>query len=209
MGHVIELDHRRAQRARGTAPGGRRPRVGCIFEVGSPWTYLAAERIDRQFAGVRWQPALTAAMPGGARHDDVARIAAERRARELRLPLVWPDRVPAESRGPARVAALAAERGHAASFVLAAGRLAYCGGFDLEDTDVLVEAAAAAGLEAAAARAAAADAGRDAGLEAVGRRVAGRSGRRLPALVVDGRLFCGEDRLAEAAAARRAVRLRA
>ena len=70
MGHVIELD---ARRTRWTAPGGRRPRVDCVFDVGSPWTYLAAERIDRHFAGVRWRPALAEAMPGGARHDDVTR----------------------------------------------------------------------------------------------------------------------------------------
>jgi 2-hydroxychromene-2-carboxylate isomerase len=209
VGHVIDLDQRRMQRARWTVPGGRRPRVGCIFEVGSPWTYLSAERIDRQFAGVRWQPALPAAMPGGARQDDVARIAAERRARELRLPLVWPDRLPAGSREAARVAALAAEFGRAATFVLAAGRLAFCGGFDLDDTDVLIEAAAAAELDRDAALAAAADASRDAGLEAAGRWVASRGGTELPALVVNGMLFCGEHRLAEAAAAGLGVRARA
>jgi 2-hydroxychromene-2-carboxylate isomerase len=181
VGHVIDLDQRRMQRARWTVPGGRRPRVGCIFEVGSPWTYLSAERIDRQFAGVRWQPALPAAMPGGARQDDVARIAAERRARELRLPLVWPDRLPAGSREVARV----------------------------EDTDVLIEAAAAAELDRDAALAAAADARRDAGLEAAGRWVASRGGTELPALVVNGMLFCGEHRLAEAAAAGLGVRARA
>ncbi len=45
-----------------------------------------------------------------------------------------------------RVASLAAERGRGAAFVLAAGRLAFCGGFDLDDPEILAEAAAAAGL---------------------------------------------------------------
>jgi 2-hydroxychromene-2-carboxylate isomerase len=209
MGHVIDLDRRRERRARGTAPGGRRPRVVCVFDAGSPWTYLAAERIDRLFAGVRWRPALDAAMPGGPRDDEVARVAAERRARELGLPLVWPERWPAAARGPTRVAALAAGGGRAAAFVLAAGRLAFGGGFDLADPRVLAEAAAAAGLGVDAALAASRDAARDAELEAAARWVVRRGGSGLPALVVGGALFCGEARVPEAAAARCAVPARA
>jgi 2-hydroxychromene-2-carboxylate isomerase len=205
MGHVIELDRRRAGRARGTAPGGRRPRVTCVFDVSSPWTYLAAERIDRQFAGVRWRPALEAAIPGGTRGDHAARVAAERRAHELGLPLVWPERWPAAGRGAMRVAALAAGGGRAATFVLAAGRLAFAGGFDLEDPRVLAEAAAAAGLAVGAALAAACDPGHDAELDAAARWAVERGARALPALVVDDRLFCGEARVPEAAAARRAA----
>ena len=45
-----------------------------------------------------------------------------------------------------RVAAYAAEHDRGAAFTLAACRLAFCGGFDLEDPEVLAEAAAAAGL---------------------------------------------------------------
>ena len=45
-----------------------------------------------------------------------------------------------------RVAAMASERGMAAPFVLAAGRLAFCGGYDLDDPEVIAEAAAAAAL---------------------------------------------------------------
>ena len=37
-----------------------------------------------------------------------------------------------------------AEGGRGAGFVLAASRLAFCGGFDLEDPEILAEAAAAA-----------------------------------------------------------------
>jgi 2-hydroxychromene-2-carboxylate isomerase len=205
MGHVIELERRRARRARGTAPGGRRPRVTCVFDVGSPWTYLAAERIDRQFAGVCWRPALEVAMPGGARRDEVARIAAERRARDLGLPLVWPEHWPVAARGASRAAALAARAGRAAAFVLAAGRLAFCGGFDLDDPSVVAEAAATAGLDVDAALAAAADLSLDAELEARARRLAELGGGTLPALLLDGALFCGEGRLPEAAAARHAV----
>ena len=100
-----------------------------------------------------------------------------------------------------RVAALAVERGRAAEFALAASRLAFCGGYDVDDPEILAEAAAAAGLglseclraagEAAPRRPA--GAGRAAAAEPGRRRAAGA--RRRPAL------FCGEHRLAEAAAA--------
>ena len=45
-----------------------------------------------------------------------------------------------------RVAVLAAERGRGAAYVLAATRLAFCGGFDLDDPEILAEAATASGL---------------------------------------------------------------
>ena len=56
-----------------------------------------------------------------------------------------------------RVATYAAEQGRGAAFAIAAGRLAFCGGFDIEDPDMLAEAAAAAGLEVAEALDAAKD----------------------------------------------------
>ena len=74
------------------------------------------------------------------------RAAAERRAAELRLPLVWPERFPREVPAAMRAAAFAAEQGRGGAFVLAAGRLAFCGGFDLDDPEILAEAAAAAGI---------------------------------------------------------------
>ena len=58
----------------------------------------------------------------------------------------WPDRFPRP--GPRRAARRRTTRPSttaAAAFTLAACRLAYCGGFDLEDPEVLAEAAAAAG----------------------------------------------------------------
>ena len=80
-----------------------------------------------------------------------------------------------------RVAALAAaEGGHAAPFVLAASRLAFCGGFDLDDPEVLAEAAAAAGLELPEVLAAAGDRSRDGEMEA-DRAAPARPRRRPPA----------------------------
>ena len=65
-----------------------------------------------------------------------------RRAVELRLPLVWPDGFPVAAPSALRAAAYAAEIGAGARFALAASRLAFCGGFDLEDPEILAEAAA-------------------------------------------------------------------
>ena len=121
---------------------------------------------------MRWRPATGDALAGGRTapdpRDAAARAAAERRAAALRLPLVWPERWPGSGSGAMRVAALAAERGRAAPFVLAAGRLAFCGGYDLDDPEVLAEAAAAAGLALDDALRAAGDCAATARMEAHG-----------------------------------------
>ena len=106
-----------------------------------------------------------------------------------------------------RVAAHARPSAAAArAFVLAAGRLAFCGGFDLDDPEILAEAAAAAGLGLEDACGAAGDARRDGTIEAAGRRLLAAGADRLPALRVGRSLFWGEEQVGEAAAAARARR---
>jgi len=209
MGDLIFLSARRAGRAaaanREADYAGRRPRVTFYFDLVSPWTYLAAERAERMFPGGHWRPA-TGEVLLGARaapdpRDDALRDAAERRANELRLPLVWPEGWPATGQGAMRVAAMAAEHGHAAPFVLAAGRLAFCGGYDLDDPLVIAEAAAAAALPLDEALAAAREVRRDGTMERTAMRLLRRGADELPVAVVGRRLFAGEGRLAEAAAA--------
>src|SRR4051794_12546762 len=171
------------------------------FDVSSPWTYLAAERVDRGFADVRWRPAADpTAAGGGVGVGRRERVRAERRAAELGLPLVWPQGRRA-GRAATRIAVLAAAHGRGAAFALAAGRLAFCGGFDLDDPDVLAEAAAAATLELDAALAAARDAGADSVARHEGTRVADLGAAALPVLQLGRALFCGEHRIAEARAA--------
>ncbi|HSD77130.1 MAG TPA: hypothetical protein VLA98_06980 [Solirubrobacteraceae bacterium] len=205
MGDLILLEDLRAARRAESAtprqrPGGHPP-ITFAFEPGSPWTYLAAERVERRFAGVRWLP--VAGSPLGLEppsDGDVARLAVERRAAELALPLVWPERGPATGPGVARVATLAARGGHAAPFVLAAGRLAYCGGYDLDDPAVLAEAAAAGGLDPARALEAACEAAHDAAPLRAAARLTRCGAAALPVLRVGRTLFCGERRIAEASA---------
>jgi 2-hydroxychromene-2-carboxylate isomerase len=181
--------------------------VSFFFDLASPWTYLTAERVDQRFADVRWQPAIGAALPGG-RDAGAQREAVEERADELRMPLVWPEAQVADGRSAMRVAALASQHGRAAEFVLAASRLAFCGGYDVDDPEILAEAAAAAGLGLPECLKAARDVRRDGPLEQAALRLLSQGAEALPVLVVGRALFCGEHRLAEAAAAasgRRAI----
>jgi len=207
MGDVISLDARRSARL---AMGEGRPsrmKVTFFFDLASPFTYLAAERVDRLFPALEWRPALTEALHAGdplsaAADREAAQTAAESRAGQLHMPLVWPDGYPAGAPVAMRVAALAAaEGGRAAPFVLAASRLAFCGGFDLDDPEVLAEAAAAAGLGLPEVLAAAGDRSRDGEIEATALRLLAQGATRLPVLRVGRTLFCGEGRIAEAAAA--------
>lgn len=198
MGELISLAARRAARA-GTGTPPVRPRVSFYFDLLSPWTYLAAERVERQFAGVRWRPVVPDVL-APEESDEDARLAVELRAEQLRMPLVWPDAWPATGRSALRVASLAAQRGRAAPFVLAASRLAFCGGYDLDDPEALAEAAAAAGLGLEESLKAAGDLRRDGPLERAGLRLLAQGADNLPVFVVGHVLFCGERRLGEAAA---------
>ena len=205
MGTVVSLEqHRRARQRRETS-GHRAPaRTTLFFDLVSPYTYLAAERADRLFAGLEWQPACADVLyASDPLHDEIG--AACERAALLGLPFVWPERRYPRTRGAMRVASFASERGCGAAFVLAASRLAFCGGYDVDDPEILAEAAAAAGIGLRETLAAAGDVRRDGPIEEAGRMLLAAGATRLPVLQVGRTLFCGEDRLHEAAAARSAV----
>lgn len=208
MSNVVSLaEHRRARIAAPSATTvARAARATFYFDLSSPFTYLAAERVDRLFPGLVWKPVLEEVL----QLTPVDAASAEQRAGVLGLPLVWPADLGPETVRPAmRVASLAAERGVAAPFVLAATRLAYCGGFELDHPEVLAEAAAAASLGLEDCLHAAGDAGRDGAMEEGARRLLAQGADRLPALRVGRVLFPGEDRTGEAHAAAQAPALRA
>ena len=190
MGVVIELKDQLADRSR--------PRGGAgsafFYDLACPFSYLVAERVERVMGEVEWIPAPAVGLDGGAlwTRFEAMRGLAEREARAVRLPLVWPDQFPANTRHALRAATYAAENGAGASFALAAMRLAFCGGFDLEDSEILGEAAAAAGLSVEACLSAARDCTRDLPLWATARGLHKRGVRRLPALRLGRRWLEGE-----------------
>ena len=155
--------------------------------------------MDRIFDEVVWTPASTSALCCGTLTSDPDgladyRLSAERRALELRLPLIWPERFPEEVPAAMRAAHYASEQGRGAAFVLAAGRLAFCGGFDLDDPELLAEAAAAAGIDMQGWLSALTEMHRDGEIDAAGRRLLAAGADRLPAMQVGDALFWGEHR---------------
>jgi 2-hydroxychromene-2-carboxylate isomerase len=202
MGELVSLADHRREHQREALDDAARVTLVLAFDLASPFTYLTAERADRLPDDLDWRPVLIPGMGWSA--DRHARRVAEARAAALRLPLVWPELHASRGRGAMRAAAYAAEEGRGGAFVLAAARLAFCGGFDLDDPDVLIEAAAAANLRLDGCLAAVSDPGRDVAMLEAGRRLVGQGLDRLPGMVVGRRIFSGEDRLVEAVAAARA-----
>ena len=209
MGDLINLADRRARKASGKAGGRGVTTAAFHFDLACPFSYLALERVERLLPGVRWRPTIADALHRGDPWAEdaaggAARDAAERRAHELRLPLSWPAEHARAARGAMRAAHHAAELGRGGEFALAAARLAYCGGFDLNDPEVLAEAAAAAGIPLDACLRAAGDVARDGPLEQAGRRLLAAGADRLPAIRVGRVLHCGEAQVAQAASVLRA-----
>jgi 2-hydroxychromene-2-carboxylate isomerase len=207
MGELISLAELRRARLARTPASVRGARVEFFFDLSCPFAYLAAERVERSFGEVLWRPASATALAGG-RVDPLAtermRRAAEQRAALLRMPLEWPDRFPADVPAAMRAASYAAEQGRGGAFALAAGRLAFCGGFDLDDPEILAEAAAAAGIGLEECLEAARDVARDGVIEANGRRLLAAGADRLPVLRHGRSLVWGESRIGDAAVASRA-----
>jgi 2-hydroxychromene-2-carboxylate isomerase len=187
MAEVIQLTQRRPERAVLEAPSTAPTTL--YFDLASPYTYLVAERLERRVGSAVWRPAvLPSPLPRG--EEMVAE--AQRRAHALRMPLVWPERFPSRVPTAMRVATYANEQGCGSAFAIAAGRLAFCGGFDIEDPEILGEAAAAASLDVDGALTAARDPRRDHQIGMAGRAVGHAGGTTLPALEHERRIYCGE-----------------
>lgn len=184
-------------------------------DVGSPYAYLAAERVESVLGEVVWEPVLLGAIFAArgwgswsltdARAAGIAEV--ERRAAAYGLPPVrWPEPWPGNTLLAMRAATAAAADGPAASraFLLAALRAGFRDGRDLSSPEAVADAAREAGLDAEALLAAAATpevkaALRDRTDAAVAAGVQG-----VPSVLVDGAApLWGDDRLEDAAALRR------
>lgn len=189
--------------------------VTFYFDLGSPYAYLSAERINGLFtdAGLaepEWQPVLL----GGlfARFDrsswgvgpdrEAGQAEVEHRAAAYGLPPVrWPDPWPPNGLFAMRVAIFAKEIGRTVAFSLAAFRQAFAAGRDLGEPDNVLIAAASVELHPnaitkAVSRQAIKDRLREATDEAGERGVTG-----VPSVVVGDEVFWGDDQLEDAVAA--------
>ena len=190
------------------------PRGTFYYDLGSPYAYLAAERIHRVFedAGAEppvWQPILLGALfkrfdrdswaNGPAREEGLREV--ERRAQAYGLPPIrWPDPFPGNSLFAMRVATFATEIGRGVSLPLAAFRQAFAAGRDLSDPDNVFIAAASAELHPRALRAAAERESIKARLREATTAAGDVGVTGVPAVVIGDEVFWGDDRLEEAAA---------
>jgi 2-hydroxychromene-2-carboxylate isomerase len=190
-------------------------RATFYFDLGSPYAYLAAERIsglcaDAGLEQPEWQPILLGGLfkrfgrdswgNGPGREEGMAEV--ERRAAAYGLaPLAWPDPWPGNMLFAMRAATFAKQTGRTVSFALASFRQAFAAGRDLSEPDNVLVAAAACelhpnallkGVQTEAVKGALREAtDRAAELGVIG----------VPSLLAGEVVFWGDDRLEEAVAA--------
>jgi 2-hydroxychromene-2-carboxylate isomerase len=186
--------------------------VTFYFDVGSPYAYLTAERLDSVLqAPVRWQPVLLGGLfkltgrsswaLGDYRRRQAGMAEIERRARGYGLPPIrWPDPWPTDYLAAMRVATWAFQLGRGRGFATHAFRDHFQRGRELSIEAHVLAAAETSGLD----REAAYDAMRDPAIKLT-LREATESAHAIgvigvPTIAVDGELFWGDDRLDDAAA---------
>ncbi len=184
--------------------------VTFYFDLGSPYAYLAAERLETALPEpIDWRPILLGALfkahgrgSWGRSDDREAGMAeVERRAAGYGLPPVrWPEPWPADYLGLMRASTFAFTAGVGREFALEAFRSAFQRGVDLSIADNVLDVAERVGLDRAAVAGATQNpavkqALRDATDAALKLGVVG-----VPTIAVGDRLFWGDDRLQDAAA---------
>jgi 2-hydroxychromene-2-carboxylate isomerase len=189
-------------------------RVTFYFDFGSPYAYLASERIGSMVPDAEWKPfafpfllhhhgrlekAMSRDFP--AVLDVVSERAAQRGLPPVSPPPGWPNEI--WSLAPLRAAAVADEQGKLREFATAAFRKVFVEGKALNAGSHLHEAARDAGLDAdtldeSIERPDIKQRVKDSTEEAIARGVTG-----IPTVAVGDELFWGDDRLEEAAAAAR------
>jgi 2-hydroxychromene-2-carboxylate isomerase len=188
------------------------PAVSFYFDLGSPYAYLAAERLPEVLPEpIAWRPVSLGALfklngrsswslgdPNG-RQAGMAEV--ERRARSYELaPVRWPDPWPTNYLYAMRAATYAFQVGHGRAFAIGAFRQAFVHGHDLAIGEHVLGAAAQAGLDTRVVD----EATRDPQIK-LALRAATDAAHELgvfgvPTIAIDGELFWGDDRLADAAA---------
>ena len=185
-------------------------RPAFVFGAMSPYSWFAAERVEALVGPVRWWPVFAGGLfksrgrpSWGLTGERAANIAAcEARAVQHGLgPIVWPDPWPTVDLKITRALIRAGDDGATRELALAAMRLAFREGCDLDQPDTIAEAARRAGLDPEAILSALDDDDVKARTRASTDEAFALGVRGVPTLVVDGQLLWGDDRLDEAAAA--------
>ena len=181
------------------------------YDLGSPYAYLAAERIHRVLPVVPvWQPILLGGIwqetGGGSwaltekREEGINEV--ERRADDYGLmPLRWPEGWPNNTLTAMRAATFAQSIGRAVAFSLAAFRQAFAAGKDLSRVDNVLIAAAACELHPNAVLKALETQSVKDNLKAATQTAYERGVRGVPTVAIGDQLFYGDDRLEDAASA--------
>ena len=188
------------------------PQVTFYFDLGSPYAYLAAERLERVLPEpIAWQPLSLGGLfkangrsswaLGDHQRRQAGMAEVERRADAYGLPAIhWPDPWPGNYLMAMRAATFAFAVGRGRELTLEAFRDAFARGQDLSIPGHVLDAAERAGLdrdetqaatqvpEVKQALRAATDAAHELGVIGV------------PTIAIDGELFWGDDRLEDAAA---------
>jgi 2-hydroxychromene-2-carboxylate isomerase len=186
--------------------------VTFYFDLGSPYAYLAAERLPALIQEpVRWQPILLGGLfkltgrsswaLGDYRRRQAGMAEIEQRARRYGLPAMrWPDPWPSDYLFAMRAATYAFSVGRGHELTQLAFRSAFRAGRDLSISAQVLLACEEAGLDPAAVQRATEDPEVKLALrEATGAAYElGAFG--VPTVAVEGELFWGDDRLEDAAA---------
>jgi 2-hydroxychromene-2-carboxylate isomerase len=189
------------------------PQVTFYFDLGSPFAYLAAERLDSVLGeGADWQPVSLGALfklngrsswalgEPAARQGGMAEI--EHRAHAYGLPAVrWPDPWPSNYLYAMRAATYAFEQGLGRPFTMAAFRQSFAHGSDLALPENVLRAAELAGLDPVAVDEATHDPRIKLALRSATDAAHALGVFGVPTVAVGDELFWGDDRLQDAAAA--------
>lgn len=181
-----------------------------FFGAMSPYSWLSAERLGALLPTPRWRPLFIGGLfhavgrqSWGLTEERAAGMAeCERRAHEYGLGEIrWPEPWPTNDLLVARAITFAAGEGRLEPVALEAMRLAFLEGRDLAERDSVLEAGERAGLAPAALERGLADEDVKLALRAATDEALARGVFGVPTMALDGELFWGDDRLAEAAAA--------
>jgi 2-hydroxychromene-2-carboxylate isomerase len=187
------------------------PPITFYFDVGSPYAYLAAERLPDLFPEpVHWQPVLLGGLfrltgrsswaLGDYRRRQAGMAEIERRTRSYGLPpMRWPDPWPGDYLQAMRACTYAFEVGRGREFAMQAFQNAFQRGANLTIPGRVLEAAVQAGLERAEVERGMQDPHIKATLRAATDAAHERGVFGVPTLAIGEELFWGDDRLPDAA----------